>query len=168
MANIFLISDTHFRHANILKFGRKNGERLRPYFDSIEEHDEWLISNWNSVVRPVDKVYHLGDVGFFNITQMDSIFSRLNGEKVLIKGNHDELKASQYLKCFKDIRAYHVLDRLVLSHIPIHPNSIERWKGNIHGHLHDENLKDSRYFNVSVENINYTPIAFEEIRKEFQ
>lgn len=164
MTNIFLISDTHFTHHNILTFLNNDGTRVRD-FASVEEMDETMVDNWNRIVRPTDKVYHLGDVTFHNRNL--PILGRLNGTKILIKGNHDNLKASQYLQYFKDIRAYSILDKFVLSHIPVHPESIDRWAGNIHGHLHNNCLADPRYINVCVENINYTPIAFETILKEF-
>lgn len=164
--NTWLISDTHWCHSNILRFRRKDGTPLRPH-STIAEHDQALIDNWNSVVSPKDKVYHLGDVGFFNVTKFDLVFSQLNGTKVLIKGNHDILKPEQWLRHFKDIRAYHVLDKIVLAHIPIHPVSLERWRGQVHGHLHDGEVGDPQYFNVSVERINYTPINFEEVRNYY-
>ena len=164
MAKTFLISDTHFSHNNILTFKKEDGTPLRDGFYDIHHHDETLIENWNKVVSPQDKVYHLGDVGFTNWTLLDSILSRLNGTKVLIKGNHDNHKLSQYAQHFKDIRASHVLDKMILTHIPIHPDSLSRWKANIHGHTHGNNLSDKRYFNVSVEQIKYKPIDFEEIR----
>lgn len=164
MSKTFLIGDTHFGHSNILKFETADGTLLRPGFSCIQEHDEFLITNWNSVVKSQDKVYHLGDVGFFNPTQARKILSRLNGTKVLIKGNHDNLKLSFYQEFFKDVRAYHVLDRLLLSHIPIHEASLSRWKANIHGHLHSNRLSDPRYINVSCEQINFTPIDFESLR----
>lgn len=166
MTKTFIISDTHFGHHNILSFKRKDGTPLRD-FKFISEHDEFLIENWNSVVKPKDKIYHLGDVGFLSFTKLSESLSRLNGTKILIKGNHDHFKVSQYQQYFKDIRSYHILDHFILSHIPIHPESLYRWKGNIHGHVHDNSLSDSRYINVSVENINYTPINFEEIRELF-
>jgi len=75
----FLISDTHWGHNNILTFKRKDGSPLRPGFTSIEEHDEYLIWKWNSVVGEGDKVYHLGDVGFKSFSKMKEIFDRLNG-----------------------------------------------------------------------------------------
>lgn len=164
-SKIFLISDTHFGHSNILTFLKKDGSKVRE-FSSVEEMNEVMIERWNNVVQPMDKVYHLGDVLFSN-KWLDLIMPRLNGTKVLIKGNHDNLKPSQYLKYFKDIRAYHVLNKTVLSHIPIHPVSLERWKGNIHGHLHTGSLENNKYFNVSVERINYTPIEFEEVYEYF-
>jgi calcineurin-like phosphoesterase family protein len=111
------------------------------------------MENWNNVVKPEDKVYHLGDVGFKNFEYMKRVFDYLNGTKILIKGNHDNLKLSQYAQMFKDVRATHTLDKFVLSHIPIHPDSLARWKANIHGHTHANNLDDPRYINVSVEQL---------------
>lgn len=164
----FLIGDTHFGHSNILTFKKQDGSPLR-VFDNIYEHDEYLIYKWNLVVKPEDKVYHLGDVGFRNFTVLNQILSRLNGSKILIKGNHDNMKLSQYAQHFKDIRGSHVLDKFILTHIPIHPDSLSRWVGNIHGHMHSYSLPDSRYINVSVEQLNdYTPIDFEEIKRKFK
>lgn len=187
MANTFLISDTHFGHANAWKtFKLADGVTpLRP-FTSTEEMDETMIANWNSVVRSQDKVYHLGDVAMCNPTKLRVIFSRLNGEKVLIKGNHDEDKLSLYSELFKDVRGSHSLDNLVMTHIPVHTGSLSRWRGNIHGHLHNyfvrkvigvdvrtgefkySNEADSKYECVSVERIEYTPIPFETINKRFK
>lgn len=163
----FLISDTHFGHKNILSFKDKEGHLIRE-FSCIEDHDEFLIEKWNSVVGIQDKVYHLGDVAICKTDRFRSIMRRLNGRKVLIKGNHDQLKPSVYLEYFKDIRGYHLLDKFVLSHVPVHTDSISRFRGNIHGHVHLNTLPDTRYFNVSVERINYTPINFEEIRENEQ
>jgi len=177
MAKTFLISDTHFGHANILTFKRNDGSLLRN-FPSIQYHDEYLIDRWNQTVSPNDKVYHLGDIGFKNFTALSMILSRLNGTKILIKGNHDNFKLSQYQQHFKDVRASHQLDKFILTHIPIHPDSVGRWKANIHGHLHANNIQekipglglqdDSRYINVSVEQIGYTPIDFEKIRSFYK
>lgn len=182
MSKTFLISDTHFGHANILTFLDEDGKQLRP-FSSVQEMDETMVDNWNKTVSKNDKVYHLGDVLFSNRV-LQTILPRLNGTKILIKGNHDNLKPSQYLQFFKDIRAYHVLDKFVLSHVPIHPDSVSRWKGNLHGHLHAGVVKkevvvdteigempalvqDGRYMNLSVECIGYTPMDFEYIREYF-
>jgi calcineurin-like phosphoesterase family protein len=174
MSNTFLISDTHFSHTNSWKtFKLANGiTPMRP-FTSTEEMDETMIDNWNHVVKPQDKVYHLGDIAMSKHA-INSILPRLNGEKVLIKGNHDTEKISCYLQYFKDVRGSHMLDRLALSHIPIHPSCLSRWRGNIHGHLHtyqvrlDDNTVDPKYFCVSVEQIKYTPIPFEEVNDIFK
>lgn len=171
MSNTFLISDNHFGHDNFLSFQDEAGNKIRT-FSNVEEMDEHMIEKWNSVVKPSDKVYHLGDV-CFSFKVLEKIMPRLNGIKVLIKGNHDNLKMSQYMQFFKDVRASHQLDKFVLTHIPIHTDSIGRGaKGNIHGHTHErcvmlDGIKDSRYINVCVEQTNYTPISLEELKSKY-
>lgn len=172
MANIFFASDHHFGHANILTFKRDDGTPLREFVD-VDHMNEHIVNCHNSVVRPGDKVYFLGDVVMSKKTSALEILGRMNGEKVLIKGNHDQCKPEAYLKYFKDIRASHQFERLIMTHIPIHPESLARWGLNVHGHLHYNvvkrqlsHLPDPRYFNVSMERINYTPISLEEIRKQ--
>lgn len=173
MSNIFLCSDHHLSHENIVVFKRKDGVTPLRNFKNITEHDEHIIAQHNKVVRPNDKVYFLGDVTFHN--KYLHLIARMNGEKVLIKGNHDTLKLSQYQPYFKDIRAYHILDKFILSHIPIHPLSFSRWAANIHGHLHDRvvpgeyNKPDNRYYNVSMEQLdNYTPISLEDMKSRLR
>lgn len=167
MPNSFFISDTHFGHTGVCKFLRDDGTKLRPW-DDPDEMDQAMIENWNKTVRPNDKVYHLGDV-VINRKSLKTL-ALLNGDKVLIKGNHDIFKLSEYTEFFRDIRGYHVLNGMILSHIPIHEESIARFGVNIHGHLHYNRVKkdgniDPRYFNVSVEQINYTPISIDELRQ---
>lgn len=163
MTNIFFISDTHFGHANILNFKDKKGNPVRSY-SSVEEMDEALIKNWNSVVKPQDKIYHLGDVAIPR-KGLDCL-SRCNGDKVLIRGNHDIFRLKDYVEYFRDVRGYLVLENYLGSHIPVHPESKGRFKKNIHGHLHTNSLADDFYINVSVEQINFTPISFEELKNE--
>jgi len=83
--------------------------------------DEDMIEKWNNVVGPKDKVYHLGDV-VINRKAIPTL-ARLNGDKVLIKGNHDIFKLSDYTPYFRDIRGYHVMNNYILSHVPVHPDS---------------------------------------------
>lgn len=177
----FLTSDTHFGHKNICSFTNADGSKLRPW-DNVDEMDEALIKNWNEVVKPADLVYHLGDFCF--PLKSLSIAARLNGKKILIRGNHDKHKLKDYLQYFEDIQGCLNLDQYLLTHIPIHPESLGRWKANIHGHLHSSKVKatllnhrdsiyndpiasasvteDARYINVSVEQTNFYPIAWEE------
>lgn len=170
MANIFLIADTHFGHKGVTQFLNKDGTKLRPW-DNVEDMDEALVENWNKVVKPKDKVYHLGDV-VINRKALKTL-ALLKGDKVLIKGNHDIFRLEEYTPYFRDIRAYGTLDNFILSHIPVHPNSLSRWtNGNVHGHLHSVNVMmpdcpeevDKRYICVSVEQIDFTPIAFEDLK----
>lgn len=170
MPAIFLVSDTHFGHAGVCKFLRDDGTKLRPW-DNPEDMDEEMVKRWNETVRPKDKVYHLGDV-VINRKALKTL-SRLNGEKVLIKGNHDIFKLEEYTEHFKDVRGYHVLNGMILSHIPIHEESLARFGTNIHGHLHYNRVKkneviDPRYHCVCVEHTDYRPILFEDVIKKIQ
>ena len=126
-----------------------------------------MIKRWNYTVKPEDKVYHLGDVGMTNFPHLKNIFDALNGTKVLIKGNHDNFKLSQYSQIFKDVRACHILDGFLLSHIPIHSESLYRWKANIHGHLHENKINDPKYINICVEHTEFAPIDFEEVKRKY-
>lgn len=172
MANIFFASDHHFHHKNILGFKRQDGTPLREFTD-IDHMNEIIVQRHNSVVRPHDKVYFLGDVCMSTTVEALEILRRMTGEKVLIKGNHDLAKPSRYLEHFKDVRGSHQFDGMILTHIPIHPESLARWGVNVHGHLHQNvvrmplsQIPDRRYFNVSLEQINYTPISLEEVKKQ--
>jgi len=179
MHNVFLIGDPHLSHQGMVMFKRDDGSPLRP-FTTIEEHDETMITNWNSVVRPVDKVYVMGDV-VMKAKKQISIMDKLNGKKVLIKGNHDIGELKVYLPYFYDIRAFHILDNFAITHIPIHPDCLGRFRGNIHAHTHQRRMQrrdsgfnplglsedDPRYFCVSAEQINYTPIEWNDLRKKF-
>ena len=164
--NIFIISDTHFSHENMYQFFNYDGTKLRPW-DSAEDADDFMIEKWNSIVKPNDKVYHLGDVGI-NRNKLDIIMQKLNGTKVLIKGNHDKFKPKFYLQHFKDIRGCHNLDNFLLTHIPVHPECKSKFKLNIHGHVHANSLTDPWYYNTCVEVNNYAPIPFEEIKQTTQ
>ncbi len=171
MPSVWLISDTHFGHEKTCTmFKRTDGTPLRP-FSCAEEMDEYMVKAWNERVKPTDKVYHLGDVVISRKNL--SILSRLNGDKVLIKGNHDIFKLTDYTEHFRDIRGYHVMNGCILSHVPIHEESIARFGCNIHGHLHanrvmKNNEIDPNYFNVSVECIDFAPILFEDAIKKIQ
>lgn len=170
MSNIFFASDHHFHHKNILTFKNQDGTPLR-VFDDVDHMNEHMVYCHNRVVKPSDKVYFLGDVSMSRNAKGLEILGRMNGEKVLVKGNHDLCTPKQYLEHFKDIRGSHQFDGMILTHIPIHPESLARWGLNVHGHLHTNrvlttsHLIDQRYFNVSVEQINYTPISLEEVKK---
>ena len=59
--NIFIISDTHFSHENMYQFFNYDGTKMRPW-NRAEDADDFMIEKWNSMVKPNDKVYHLGDV----------------------------------------------------------------------------------------------------------
>jgi calcineurin-like phosphoesterase family protein len=178
MPSVFLVSDTHFGHKGVCHFTRNDGvTKLRP-FDTPEEMDEFMVEAWNARVRPNDKVYHLGDV-VINRKALP-ILNRLNGDKVLIRGNHDIFKDEDYTPYFRSLRGYHVMNGMILSHIPIHSESLGRFGVNIHGHLHANRVMrpvrtleeftahgcetiDERYHSVCVEQTDFAPILFEDV-----
>lgn len=183
MAAVFLVSDTHFGHAGMCHFTNRDGSKTRPW-DNPDEMDEEMVRRWNDRVRPNDKVYHLGDV-VINRRCLPTI-SRLNGDKVLIRGNHDIFRDDEYRKYFRELRAYHVMNGMILSHIPIHSDSLGRFGVNIHGHLHGSRVTkatgidpisgavqygneiDPRYHCVCVEQIDFTPILFEDVIRRIE
>lgn len=192
MKNIFLISDTHFGHTNSWeKFKLADGcTPLRP-FTSTEEMDEAMIERWNSVVKPDDTVYHLGDV-VINKKSLHLV-KRLNGHKRLVRGNHDIFDDKFYREVgFEKIYGVRVfVDKFILSHIPLHPDCItDRFRCNVHGHLHANRITrevtihsnpgagamgydiineiDPRYYCVCVEQTNFTPLHFDEVEARIQ
>ncbi len=161
-------ADHHFGHANILNFKRDDGSPLRN-FKEMEEHDEFIIAAHNSVVDHDDRVYLLGDV-CINRHHLHKL-ARLNGRMVLVKGNHDIFKLKEYVPYVDDIRSYvvqkdHDGNKVILSHIPIHPDSVGRFGTNIHGHLHYGSVGDDRYVCVSMEHLkDYKPIEIHQALK---
>lgn len=167
MVNTFFIGDLHAGHKGVIseKFTRPDGSRLRN-FDTIKEHDEHLVKRINSVVRPQDRLIISGDVSMGK--NEIALIGRLNGKKQLVGGNHDRFPSSEYLKYFENIYGCLVIGGMIVTHIPIHTDCIGRWKANIHGHLHANIIDDPRYINVSCEQVNYTPISLEEIKKRLK
>lgn len=170
MSNIFFCSDHHFGHeATFRSFKKSDGSPLR-VFEDVAHMNEYMVMQHNRVVKPEDKVYFLGDLAMKK--SFLPIIHRMNGEKVLIRGNHDLEPANVYMSYFKDVRGSHQMDGMLFTHIPVHPNSLYRWKVNVHGHLHDNVIThedgtiDDRYYNVSVERLDdYTPISLEQLKQ---
>lgn len=175
--NIWFVSDTHFGHANILKFKHSDGSQLRE-FDNVEHMDETMVDNWNRVVADNDIVYHLGDVYF---GQGHKVLNRLKGRKRLILGNHDTVKNQDIQANFQKILVWRMFTEygLLLTHIPVHAGSFEmKSLVNVHGHTHkhwvsiinenNQQVDDVRYFNVCVENTNFTPIHIDDVLARIQ
>ena len=172
MTESFFMADTHLGHKGMTTFLKEDGTKLRPW-DTTEEHDDALIENINKKVPANAKIYILGDA-VINRRCLSTLF-RINCKNlVLVKGNHDGFKLEEYTQIFTDIRAYHLMDGMIFSHIPIHPDSLGRFGVNVHGHLHDHRVMiadhhgnkkiDVRYHNVSMEQIDFTPVSFDELK----
>lgn len=170
MPNIFFTSDTHFGHEKLVTtFKNADGSPARN-FKSVEEMDEHIISQWNSVVRDCDTVYHLGDV-VISKKHMHKLY-RLNGKKRLIRGNHDIFDDSLYHEHFKRLLGVKVFPKhgAICTHVPIHPNQLQRrFVVNLHGHMHNHRVLDqfgkidSRYINLCGEHWDYIPQSLDSL-----
>jgi calcineurin-like phosphoesterase family protein len=154
MSEVFFIGDLHLGHKNILEFSPQRGGT------TIDEHNEWIIQQWNSVVRKNDMVWVLGDVAFSAAAL--ELVNRLRGYKQLVRGNHDTQSTEAYLKYFNNVFGLVKKHGLWMSHAPIHPDEL-RGKRNVHGHVHLKSIQDERYINVSVEAVNGVPKSLSEI-----
>jgi len=174
MTKTWLVSDTHFGHRGVYtKFtDSRTGLPLRPWAADETEGDEIMRTVWNERVAPGDKIYHLGDVSIprRGLKSMEG----LHGRKILIRGNHDIFKMKDYVPYFEDILATHKLANTILTHYPIHRDSIPPWcAGIIHGHTHanmvrmpDDSL-DPLYENICIEHTDRGPIEWEEVAARF-
>lgn len=174
---IYFIADTHFYHNNIIKYCN------RPFKDVLEMN-ETIINNWNNTVIDNDTIYHLGDVALCSNELLAPIINRLNGKKILIRGNHDTRSVVAFEKMgFTVLRNAPIsIDKykLILSHIPLPDTMIPNGYINIHGHIHNKPLNESKHKGgkveykkelytpnkhicVSVDVINFTPISLEKI-----
>lgn len=200
--HVFVTSDLHFGHNNILKYEYKRWEMMGTNEQTsmvkyitdlgtsqeemcnlvdddwlrieneviklwIDKHDEKLIDNWNSVVSNNDIIYILGDLSFKSGLKTNEILKRLNGHKVLVKGNHENIWMDKDadLSLFDEIVDYKEFDyknhKFVLSHYPIQCFNKAN-KGAIHlfGHIHSNELEYpiKNAFNVGVDVNNYSPV----------
>ena len=170
---LFFTSDTHFFHKNIIKFCQ------RPY-KNIEEMQEQFILNWNKVVPQDGIVFFLGDFAFGNSTEWIKIINQLNGYIYFILGNHDlqncnnlkhlENKNSTCLSHMAYIKIIETSQVIVLSHYPLLTYPKHLW--NLCGHTHSSKINKFNFFktqyDVGVDNNNYTPVSFKEIKEKIQ
>jgi calcineurin-like phosphoesterase family protein len=154
MSRVYVISDTHFGHKRITAPDARN-------FSSVEAHDQELVARWNAIVRKRDTVWHLGDV-FFG-THAHAILGELKGHKRLILGNHDTYPLAVYQQYFSHIYGAAEFRGCILTHIPVHESSLYRYAKNIHGHMHQKSIPDSRYACVSAEQYGLAPVLMDTV-----
>lgn len=175
MRDIWISSDTHLGHDNILSFVDKNGNRIRP-FDDVKQMNEMILERHNSRVKPGDIWYHLGDVFFGSKEEFQKIWPKFHGKKRLIVGNHDDIKFLSSGGFFQKVLMWRKMpDKgLIMSHVPLHYNQLFNAKThskliNVHGHVHNNTILNMSgqpyegYLNVSMEAIDYTPIHIDEV-----
>ena len=161
---IWVTSDLHFNHQNILLF-------CRTQFMTIEEHNQYIVDRYNSIVGKDDLVYILGDVGFTPKNRLSPWIHALHGRKILIVGNHDTLKDSDYLGMgFIEVIRHPVYftSQVILSHCPLQEALDNPYVINVHGHLHKSRLTLKNYLNVNIELHDYLPLNLQDIAKRAQ
>ena len=169
----FFTADTHFGHANIIKFCD------RP-FEDVNEMDERLIENWNARITNHDTVFIMGDMFFKSETDPEHTLARLKGHKHLILGNHDfgwlaKLSlASKYFESVDNYKEYAANGRnYVMCHYPLVSYRHDSKWYMIHGHIHNDKNLDfwdilknrPRILNAGVDVNNFYPVTFEELEK---
>jgi calcineurin-like phosphoesterase family protein len=169
--SIFFTSDTHYFHKNIIKYSN------RP-FKHVDEMNETLITNWNSVVSDKDIIYHLGDFGFAPESSLANVSRRLNGEKHIILGNHDDIQKLKQSGHWRSISYYKELrvpdpdtktgrQSIVLCHYSFRVwNKSHHGAWNLYGHSHGTLYNDPNMLSmdVGVDPCNYIPISYEQVK----
>lgn len=162
---VYAWSDTHLNHKNILKY--------RPQFNSLKQHEEYILSSLSETITKRDKIYLLGD-NSFDLDGFNKLMRAIPQGAVVVYmgGNHDFERNKRY---FQDVAMHEQISefgagllkertyKAWMSHSPIHPAEL-RGKVNIHGHVHDNTIQDNRYINVSVDNVG-KPVNLELIRE---
>ena len=173
--NRFFTSDLHLSHSNVIKYCN------RP-FKNVDEMNEQIIQRWNKVVTPQDIVYIIGDVTFEKDEEKRIWhLNRLNGEKHLIRGNHDKIISGKTIKCFNSIsdglKEIKVPDidgpggnqHIVMCHYPLltwNKGHYGSWM--LYGHAHGTLKEDpnARRFDVGVDCWNFTPVSYQQVKEK--
>jgi calcineurin-like phosphoesterase family protein len=165
MSKTWFISDTHHLHFNILRLSN------RPFKDTQEMEDK-LVEYWNALVEKEDHVYHLGDVAFANYDKTVEFLGKLNGNKFLIRGNHDK-QIPNSCNLFGWVKDYYELEIDKIPVILFHYPMID-WNKKFHGsialsgHTHSPNKlvkSGERGIHVGVDAWDYKPVSWAQIKE---
>ena len=158
--NIYVWSDIHFGHGNIIKYCN------RP-FPNRQLMDQCLIGNYQNVVKHDDIVIFGGDIGFMKEHDVNHILNQLPGYKILVYGNHDfhrdgrvyELAFNERHLCFViDVEDHDFDYQLLFTHYPLDPTNVPDGCVNVHGHIHNNVVPGERHINMCVEHTGYKPV----------
>ena len=183
--NLFFTSDTHFYHPNIIRYCN------RP-FNSVEEMNETLIRNWNEVVPPDGRVFHLGDFAFGGEAEWNSVLSRLNGKIFIILGNHDiQNIKSEAMERFEAVAQQMLIgvdgQKIILNHYPLLAfggsyHNIWQLFGHVHSGPYTQTAEESTrgkdiprlanlfptQYDVGVDNNEFRPVPFARLKEIIQ
>ena len=170
MSEIFFISDTHFGHSRIIDYSS------RPFKD-VEDMNEQMVQNWNSLVKPNDTVYHNGDVAFMKLTDFKNLLCRTNGTWHIVLGNHDKMITQNRVELLKHgkiatIQHYNELkvagEHIILFHYGMRVwNQSHRSSIMLYGHSHGNLPPFGKSVDIGVDckeiTPEYRPIHLDEI-----
>lgn len=179
--NIWFSSDLHLNHSKIIEYCN------RP-FSNVEEMNETLRNNWNSVVKPEDIVFCLGDIALGGSSAWNTLIPKLNGKIHLVLGNHDIRNwRNSYSNLFESVSEQLTIEinkkTFILTHFPLlcyHGTwGSEMNVVNLHGHIHlckgatgkdIERLQHTfpTQYDVGVDLNDYTPISFDEVKERIR
>lgn len=162
----FFVSDTHFGHNAVIRYSK------RPWANATEM-DAGLIEAWNAVVPGDGWVFHLGDVSFRKTADTLGILARLNGRKILMRGNHDSGLAGACRSMFEAVYDYHEATiesiKVVMCHYPLESwNKMHYGSFHLHGHSHGNMPAFGRRMDVGVDCIGYEPISWGRVKYELE
>jgi calcineurin-like phosphoesterase family protein len=178
---IWFTSDLHFGHAGAIKYCN------RP-FETVEQMNAELVRRWNFLVHPDHTIYVLGDLALCRYRDFAPIGEKLNGKKILIRGNHDSYSVGQYERCgfqvYEELKMKFAGSTVRLSHFPY---ALPWWKrpwaykselrfmdrrppripGEIllHGHTHGTKQTRPNMIHVGVDAWAYYPVADRDVER---
>lgn len=168
--SIFFTSDNHFFHENVILYCN------RP-FQNADEMNDAMVDNWNKVVKPGDTVYHLGDFFMGKASDWPEIMAYLDGDIILIRGNHDKGTTTKYLNLgFKEVHNDLIREidgkKVWMNHYPWHDykrellrpeRNVKTYDIALCGHIHQHWKYKDGLFNVGVDVNNFTPISLNHV-----
>jgi calcineurin-like phosphoesterase family protein len=158
MQRVYVVSDTHFDHTNIIRYCNRG-------FGSVDDMNRTLMENWNDTIRKGDTVYFLGDLTYGKNSRGEEYWRRrLHGSVRYLRGNHDHKPCPEYQYLDYEGRKF------MLTHVP-YSEPTKSWKGwIIHGHVHNNEMDvypfingQQKTINVSVELTGYKPVEMDYI-----
>ena len=173
---IWITSDLHLNHYNIIKLEHENLVKAGlSHISTIEEYNQMIVKNINSVVTPYDTLYILGDAAFGGTDMIKTWISQIHGYKILLLGNHDRCSREQLLQLgFQEVHSHPMYlpegcGKVLLSHYPLYEALDNPYiVYNLHGHLHNSKLDLPNFLNVNIAMHKYMPINFKTLLPQIQ
>lgn len=156
MSKLFFTADWHLSHKAVVRF--------RPQFNSVEDHDEFVLDRCKTIVSKRDVMIFVGDIAFSkeSLAKVNEIECL---RKILVLGNHctDYNHITSLTSVFDHIHGLWHKRNYWVSHCPIHPSDMREKQGCIHSHKHSEIIDDPRYISVCLEQHDYKPVTFKQL-----